>query len=343
MKTVRREDIDKIVLAAIVGAFVALLVSPFTQSLAFLINEHLARPILSIEYVEVVPEEQPVSFPAKEVQALLTSQGYRSGLMRGVGAEPGLMVFQVPKDTATPTEIHSLKVATERFVKAIEQRTMDIGAFRKTLGPGSTEAQVREVAAKYQGSVISMVQMGDVRSLRASLLAAIEAESATLAETIDLGKAVLTAIGQASDRVPQKIKFKLSVLNRGSTDGLIRHAGELRIPKDNLTVKIRRSLPPTKPNANALFAMAVPVAVMNPAPDTERTTSVGKVEKNSMIEFWMEIDETMTPKNAFSAFAELAFHDQLGEVTIVLSDHQDKKIERKVVLNVGKQTVSGSN
>ena len=81
-----------------------------------------------------------------------------------------------------------------------------------------------------------------------------------------------------------------------------------------------------------LFAMAVPVAVTNPAPDTERATSVGKVEKNSMSEFWMEVDETVTPKETIMAFAGLATDGRLGEVTITLSDHQNKRIERKVVL-----------
>lgn len=332
MKTIRREGVGKTVLAAIVGGVVALLVSPFTQSLSFLVNEYLARPILTIEYVEVVPEERPVSFPAKEVQALLTSQGYRSGLMRGIGADPGLMAFQGGKDAATATEIQTLKAATERFLTAVEKRSTDLGTFRKVLVSGSTEAQVREVAAKYQGPVVAMVPLGDVKSLRASMLAAIETESAVLAETIDLGKSLLKALGQAGGRPLGKIKLKLSVLNRGSTDGLIRHVGELRVPSGNLTVKIRRSSPPAKPGGDVLFAMAVPVAVTNPAPDTERATSVGKVEKNSMSEFWMEVDETATPKETIMAFAGLATDGRLGEVTIALSDHQNKKIERKVVL-----------
>jgi hypothetical protein len=333
MNTSRRENFHKTVLAAIVGAFVALLVSPFTQSLSFLVNEYLARPILTIEYVEVVPEERPVSFPAREVQALLTSQGFRSGLMRGIGAEPGLMVFQGRKDTATPTEVQSLKGATERLLAAVERRTVDLGTFRKVLGSGPTEAQVREVAAKYRGPVMAMVPVEDVRSLKASLLATIETESAALAETVRLGKSVLKALGQAGDLPARKIKLKLSVLNRGSTDGLIRHVGELRVPRDNLTVKIRRSAPPTKSGDDSLFAMAVPVAVTNPAADTERATSVGKVEKNSMSEFWMEVDETATSKDAVLTFAGLATEDRLREVSITLLDHQNRKIERTVVLS----------
>lgn len=330
MKIVAREDVWKTVLAAVVGSMVALLVSPFVQSLSFLVNEYLARPILSIEYAEIVPEEEPVSYPAKEVQALLTSQGFQSGLMR-IGAEPGLMAFHGGKEVATTAELQALKAATKRLLTAIEKRAADLGTFRKVLVPGSNEGQVREVAARYQGLVATMAPVGDVKSLSASLLAAINAESAALAETIDLGKSLLKSLGPAADGSPRKIKLKLSVLNRGSTDGLIRNVGELNAPSSNLTVKLRRSSPPAEPGAEALFAMAVPVAVTNPAPDTRRATSVGKVEKHSMNEFWMEVDETATPEDTVITFAALATEGELGEVTVVLFDHQSKKIERKIL------------
>ncbi len=163
-------------------------------------------------------------------------------------------------------------------------------------------------------------------------MAAIQAESAVLAETIDLGKSLLKALGQVNDRPPGKIKLKLSVLNRGSTDGLIRHVGELRVSSGNLTVKIRRSSPPAKPGGDALFAMAVTVAVKNPDLEPERAPSVGQVAKKSMSEFWMEVDEAATPKDTVMAFAGLATKGRLGEVVITLSDHKNKKIARKVTL-----------
>lgn len=332
MKTIRREDLNKTLLAAVVGALVALLVSPFTQSLSFLVNEYLARPILSIEYVEIVPEEQATSFPAKEVQALLSSPGFRSALMHGIGTDPGLMAFQGRTEEATVTELQALKGGIERLLVTLEKRCTELGAFREVLTSGASEARAREVAAKYQGPMVAVIPVKDIESLTASLLAAIETESTALRETIDLGKPLLDKLSEASDHQAHNIKLKLSVLNRGSTDGLVRHTGEIRVPAANLTVNIRRSSPPAKPGGQGLFAMAVPVAVTNPAPDTERTTSVGKVEKNSMSEFWMEIDDAATPKESVKALLALTAGGKPSELVVILSDHRNRKIERSVVL-----------
>ena len=75
--------------------------------------------------------------------------------------------------------------------------------------------------------------------------------------------------------------------------------------------------------------MAVPVAVTNPPPDTELVTSVGKVEKNSMTEFWMEIDENATPHEALVAFSRIASDGRVGDFVIMLFDHKNNRIERR--------------
>lgn len=244
---VAREDISKTVLAALVGAVVALLVSPFAQTLSFMLNEYLARPILSIEYAELVTEEQRLLLPATEIQTLIGSEGYRTSLMRGFATETGLMAFQGRKD-ATSTELQSLKASTKRFLSTTERRLSDLMAFRKVLSSGPTEAQVREIAAKYRGPMAQFYPVGqDVKSEESSLLATIEAENKFLGEAINLGKTLLKSLERIDAGQVGKIKLKLNILNRGNTDGLIRHVGEFTVPSAALTLRIRRSAPPEKP------------------------------------------------------------------------------------------------
>ncbi len=330
MRALNREDVARTVVAALVGSVVALLVSPFTQTLSFLLNEYLARPILAIEYVEVVPEEQRVAFAVKEVEAVVTSDGYRAGLMRGIGLEPGLMAFQGRKDGATASELQTLKASTQRLIEAFERRSSDLAGFRKGLASGATEPQIRELAAKYQGPMPVIVPVQDVKAMRATLSAAVEAEAASVEQTLNHARSLAKALSLASGDPGRRFKLKLSVLNRGGTDGLIRHVGELRAPANDLTLKLRRASPPTKPGGESILAMAVPVAVTNPPAETERVTSVGKVEKNSMSEFWMEVDEAATSKEALTKFAGLAAGGKLGEILVVLLDHENRRIERRV-------------
>lgn len=322
-----REEVGKVVVAAVVGSVVALLVSPILQTASFLINEYLARPILSIEYIELVAEPQRVSLPSAQIQALLVSQGYRASLMQGFGGDARLMAFQ-GRDEISSAELPSVKASVERFSRAVERRLSDLATSLKALSSSASEAAVRAIAAKYGSGAPLFAASQDVTSLRSALLATIQTESESLREAAQLAEAVLKALAPPQVGEIGLVRFKLSVLNRGNTDGLVRHVGELKVTGTPLVLAIRRSSPPTRP-FESVVARGVPVAVTNPPADSERPTAVGKVEKNSMSEFWVEVDDTASPQGALTTLRRLIGEGKVDEVEIVLFDHQNKRIEHR--------------
>lgn len=330
MKLLGSKDTHKTLVAALVGAVVALLLSPLAQALSFVVNEYLARPILSVEYVEVVPNERQIPFPAAAVQALLGSQGYRTALMRNMGTGSELMTFQGNRATLNPDEFASLKSSTERFIQGTERRLADLSSLRESLSARTPDAQVREIAARYQGAFPQLFSVAqDVEAMRSALPPMIEAEAKALRESTDIAKELFASFATSSSPTTHNGKFKVSILNRGSTDGLIRHVGELRVPGSGLSLWIKRAAPPG--TAASPLSLAVPVAVMNPVLDTDRSTSVGKIDAHSMSEFWFEIDASVTSKEAAESMWRLAYDAKLTKGEIVLFDQRNNRIVHRFV------------
>lgn len=85
--------------------------------------------------------------------------------------------------------------------------------------------------------------------------------------------------------VKKTIYLKLSIQNKGALDGLVRYLGT--ICYNGLAYKIERSLPP--PTSD--MANAVPTVVVNQTAESFSSGAVGKIEKDSMSEFWYEISK----------------------------------------------------
>lgn len=332
MRLVLDEGTRTTLMAAFVGAVVAMLVSPLAQTLSFLVNEYLARPLLSIEYVEVVPDQQQVSLPSQELQALLDSEGYRNSLMRGVGSVSGLMAFQGRTGAISLNELASLKAATDGFAQAAERRLTELDSFRSVLSGQPTASQIREIVARYQGGIPQLYAVGqEARSMQGALLATIAAETTSLRRSADLAKAVLASLSAVTGSAIHGAKFKLSILNRGGTDGLIRHVGELSVAGTDIRVSMRRTAPPESTSAAVGLMMAVPVAVTNAPSDVDRATSVGKVEAHSMSEFWFEIDPA-TPEASRGRVWQLLGQTTVVQAEVVLVDQRGKKIAHRFAL-----------
>ena len=125
----------------------------------------------------------------------------------------------------------------------------------------------------------------DLESLKKSLKAKIMNEITNIEESIDCSKAIKNKLTQYSNATLEKIRLKISVLNKGNTDALIRSLGEISFFKNKITVPIYQEDPPSKDNI-----MAVAVAIVGESPKPVGGISVGKIEQHTLKQFWYCID-----------------------------------------------------
>ena len=75
-----------------------------------------------------------------------------------------------------------------------------------------------------------------------------------------------------------------------------------------------------------MMAMAVPVTVVNPADDAQRSGAVGKVEKNSMVEFWFALDQDALSPEKLAAAITMFSETPTSPYEIVLFDHANHRV-----------------
>ena len=126
-------------------------------------------------------------------------------------------------------------------------------------------------------------------------------------DTINMVGEAIIHVGRCDDSTAY---INLNVLNNGATDGLVRNRGELIY--DNISYPIERSEDPSS-DGNT---MAVPTYVVNKSFSNIQSNSVGKIEKNSMVELWYMLPTGQNNKDVCN---------KGGEFKIVLFD-QNKSI-----------------
>jgi hypothetical protein len=170
-----------------------------------------------------------------------------------------------------------------------------------------------------------MSTQGDSLSLRTSLTAQIKTEKETLVESAKLAANLAEKLNTAKSDGLGSVQLKLSILNRGNTDGLVRSVGEISFPRQEITFPIKRTVQKKLPPSE-MMAMTVPVTVVNPADDAQRTGAVGKVEKNSMVEFWFVLNQdSLSPEN-LTAANTLFSETPTSPYEIALFDHANQRI-----------------
>jgi hypothetical protein len=123
------------------------------------------------------------------------------------------------------------------------------------------------------------------------------------------------------------VRLRLTLLNRGATDGLVRHHGEITY-RGNV-YPISRTAPPSAD----LKAMAVPVFQTNVSGDDYAAGSVGKIEQDSMAEFWF----AFTPAAAGEQSSAEAVCRSGEIVEIVLFDQNRNEVRGGLECNQEEQ------
>lgn len=327
MAILEKKGLSRTLIAALVGALVALVISPFSQTLTFHLNEYLSRPILSIEYIEIVQEANRIRTPTKEIQQLIQSDGFQA-LMKEGNYINNLTNYLSSEYLSSDDDLNALKEAVENYTISSSKCISRLMPLIRALKKETTDSEIQSIAVDYHGQMALYIPISrDPETLRESLLPMIERDVEALQDSVGLVNQLESAIEQLSQQLKGdgSLRIRISVLNRGNTDGLVRNIGEIIFGPNNEKVLLKRSSPPQRENQHSLF-MAVPVMVTNPKPKVPRKSAVGKVERHSMAEFWFEIDTSESLEKTITVLFEQLRNGTFNNYSVILFDHDNESL-----------------
>lgn len=332
---INQKEVRNTLLAAFVGTLVALILSPISQTISFSLNEYLSRPVLSVEYIELIPKEQPIDISTIKLDELVQSSGYRLLLQNNIGAASEITTFLNKESLSSSEELKSFKESIGRFIVSAERRKNIIDSLKNILSSNLNEMQMRTILSNYFGAMAQYYAINKGgSSLRSVLLLNVQSEKESLESTLKAASEIKNKLEKVKPLLGGSLKIKISIFNRGGTDGLIRNIGELKFDNNVFSIPIKRT-EPDRPSSKSMLE-SVPVMVTNPTEDSYRSTSVGKVENKSMAEFWYEVDKLKTSEDITNKLWNILSDSTEHNYSIILFDHTNAKVEYHFNWNVSK-------
>jgi hypothetical protein len=279
------------------GTLIALAISPFSILVGFKLNEFLSRPVLSIEYV--------TTFPISELRGLDGVQSYcsNSTLYKEYKEKnynqinlQNLEAYDELSDDEVYNLINKDLLKYVAFLASLKQE------LNRTIA-NISQLKASEVRISYLYSTNETDLVTDVEKMRIRL----NENSTDKLKNADVEMHKLDSLRNGIRLSIVSTRLKLTILNRGSTDGLIRTEGNIVV--GNKEYKMERTSAPSPKIFNA-----VPTYNVNPNADVFYSNSVGKIEKNTMVDFWYQIvvpsDSAGCPDPCVKGQYEIILYDQ---------------------------------
>jgi hypothetical protein len=270
-------SLSRDLLVSVLPAVLALVAGPFVLQLTFERERALARPILSLEYAFLMRDREPMPeglrnrlLKATETRAYL--EFVTSSLAQGSSVD--LRTFaEIPGSRLSPAMHRKLVDGLATYRQHLEQSLVTIGAGLQQLS-GADAGELRRLAFLNLDTTLTASDQELRQRLTEKFEQRGEAIRSALRDVEDLQNATST---EASN-----VRMRISILNRGATDGLVRQHGEVQYR--GAVYPLKRTAPPSAD----LTLVAVPVFQTNEATDSISLQSVGKIEKDSMADLWFE-------------------------------------------------------
>lgn len=331
MSLLKTETSVTIFLTAIMTSIGALIVSPFSLSLSFWLNDYLARPVLSIEYLELIPEIQKIENPKQEISSFIQSPFFQARMMKGRAGNANMLVVYANKDQITQEEASSILNMTSTYIKSANIWLEKLKSYSTELqSKNLSDENLRQITLNYVGITGGYMTMQETETLKKSISSQINNEIKTASENVSDATKILDKLEGVSNDKIENILLKLSVLNKGNSDGLIRAQGQITISDINVNLPVLNCSPPNKQNSQR--AVRVTIADDQPAPP--RSNSVGKIEKHSLKEFWYQVKNGEEFKDGFNKFAEYLRSNEKVNIHFELLDHKKNKIQKSFSISL---------
>jgi uncharacterized membrane protein len=310
-------SVSRDLLVSILPAVLALAAGPYVLQHTFQRERELARPILSVEYAFLMRDQQPLPDAVKQLVGAITGNRLYTEFLTARLTDGHLFdlrsVHDIPGSRLSPAMRKKFAEALAAYRQHLEQAQRATAAARQGLD-AMPPSELRKLAFLNLEGLPS----GSDAELRQRLEEQLEGKGDRLRGALDQVATLQGALtGEATN-----VRMRLSILNRGATDGLIRHHGEIRYRGD--TYVIKRTPAPS----SDLSMMAVPVFQTNEASDSIALQSVGKIERDSMAEFWFEF---VRKGDAVGSGSELCRPAE--ELAVTLYDHDKRPIVGRLECN----------
>jgi len=315
------------VIGALAGGVAGLFVAPISQILSFELGEHLSRPILSIEYVEPIIHRSSIRIPTSELAELVGSPSFQFASLQGIAGVQQLRTFQTSSEQLDPSETERLRGICARISESIGNRLDNLAAWQDRLEADNSESDVREIATQLLGSQAAAAAfVNDVDTLKAMISSQINYQVQSISALKDDIDVLTKKLSASQEEGISNIVLKVSVLNQGRTDGLIRNIGEMRIGGRDIVVPLHRTEPVENTSPKINLFQSVPVTVTNQQREATRRRGVGSVDSNSMSEYWFEADRDRLADATWERIEE-AVADPGQQITLVLYDQDEARVE----------------
>ncbi len=289
--------------AALYASLIAFAISPISQLISYYLSEHWSRPILSIEYVFV----NKIS----EIQNLNSIESY---FLKSASYEKYLSKNFITRKLNFQTIGRDMKGFSHSELLAEIKNEFD----NFSLYLNEEKLSIEKKTAQIDKMSLSEVKISFLLNSDNA-----ENELPYSSMKIDLKKNFILKIREIEQAIAdvKKIKdniklstvafqLRLSVLNKGSNDGLIRNEGTILF--NDTLYAITRIPPPTSSD----ILNAVPTYNINSSMDFS-SNSVGRIEKKTMADFWFQVN-----KNGSLDF------DLSKKMKIILKDHSNNEISK---------------
>ncbi|TKB25455.1 hypothetical protein FCL47_12985 [Desulfopila sp. IMCC35006] len=299
---------------------IALIAAPMVVPFTFQRERAAAEPDLSIEYAFLSEQSRPLPKDIVELMnRMLNQQRYLEFVSASMveGERDNLLVHITPGARLSPEIIGHIVSGTSAFQDYLEQLLRELER---------QKAQLKTLDLKELSTlafhILDDQLPSDENALRATVGSALNDKIAGVKSLVADANRIQEAIKvNTSD-----ILVRVMLLNKGARDGLVRNRGKLVYRDDRdrdrkrdpvLVYEMERTPPPSA----ELNTMSVPVFQTNEPEDYYATRSVGKIEKDSMAEFWYQLS---SKTNQVSDVFRLC---QQGEqLEVILNDHNKAEV-----------------
>lgn len=307
-------------ISAMVASVITLLLSPFSQTISYYMTEYLSRPIMSVEYVDLVRSAPAFVPPSEAIEDLIRSPAYMSYVSSHLELTYTLSLGLHKR--ASASEIDTISQTVITLIHRLKKREDRIRLAREQINDRDYASDPKSVISAYFGGEFNPYATSNAPTakIKEAFLTQIGAEDDRDSSLLRLTEKLKAALDDI--RLPSTgLTLKVSVENRGNTDGLVLNKAILSIQSVPVSVIPLSRVPapkPTRPDDG----LAVRTVVTNP-PETAVQGSVGRVEKHTMTEFWFRCADESRPEYRAAIKALLNAHRSEG-FSVTLFDQEGR-------------------
>ena len=232
-----------------VAAGVTLLLSPFSIVVGFNLNDYLARPILSVEYVDVLIPEARSPLPRDELHQLMSSPGFQLVALRPaiqIATSSLFGAIASKEDSLSAEDASRLQDSLIEFERALRQRDSFLERIGQSMARAGSNDDIRRLTLELDSGAIGKFRSPDLggEDLKATVLDEIEVEKRTNADLRKQTEPLRTKLATRLEWDGRGTAFKVSLLNRGSADGLVQSRAAFRRHGSSIGIPLMRTEAP---------------------------------------------------------------------------------------------------